>query len=155
VFSLVNGQVKDGWPSSTRFITPSSDFCSRSPYVHLYKFRLAEASKALHFPLFSLSSAVGPTALLRSISKSEDSFGCSLVAQAFSIRSGSHVRDVHHIRVHPAFRSHSTRRTMYSIYSVRTKRYIPIAKVIEPPADQRLKFGLLTQPRVVGSRVWT
>jgi hypothetical protein len=65
------------------------------------------------------------------------------------------MRDVRRIRVHPAFQSHSTRRTMYSIYSVCTKRYIPVATVNEPPADQRLKFGLLTQPRAVGSRVWT
>jgi hypothetical protein len=32
-FSLVNGQVKDGWPSSTRFIMPFLLI----PYIHLYK----------------------------------------------------------------------------------------------------------------------
>lgn len=88
---------------------PSSSFCSRSPYVHLYKFKLTcrntphlEASRMLYYPLFSLSSAVGPTALSRSISKSEDSFGCSLVAKPFSIRSDSRVHDICHIRAHPA-----------------------------------------------------
>ena len=47
----------------------------------------------------------------------------SLVIKVFSIRFSRHGRDIYHVQAHPAFRSHSTRCNMFSIY--RPHRTVP------------------------------